>query len=557
MTKWDFSLTDSLTKILPDSRPRRLATETLYGFAGETLSFQLAYFCENSDFGESDSRFTVQVEFDLPNAVQMRKVQLVPCAYPCHGTWDENYLVTKPGLYPDLLTPFEPGQPIKAIPAQWRGLWIDVQVGQISAAGLHELLITANAMDGIELARFRLAVRIFPVKLPPQRLIHTEWFHADCLADYYHVPVFSEAHWRIIENFMKSAARHGVNMILTPIFTPPLDTAKGGERTTVQLVKVKKEGEKYFFDFSDLARWIALSERAGIRYLEMAHLFTQWGATAAPKIMGSVDGGPEEMLFGWHTPAVGSEYTRFLHSFLPALKAFLSEQGWLERTWFHISDEPHDCEINTFAHAKESVRELLEGCKVMDALSSHAIYKQGLVERPVVSVDHIAPFLKERVPHLWAYYCTVQAVDVPNRFIAMSSPRNRIIGILLYYFGIEGFLHWGFNFYNSQRSVEHVDPYHITDAGEAFPSGDPFLVYPGPDGTAYDSIRGMVLRQALSDFRCLQLLEERQGAEKAQELVRMLTGAGFSFQNYPQSVEFFSEFRSKVFQALGLLPIEE
>ena len=32
----------------------------------------------------------------------------------------------------------------------------------------------------------------------------TEWFHADCLASYYRVPVFSKEHWRIIEEFIKT-----------------------------------------------------------------------------------------------------------------------------------------------------------------------------------------------------------------------------------------------------------------------------------------------------------------------------------------------------------------
>ena len=47
-------------------------------------------------------------------------------------------------------------------------------------------------------------------------------------------------------------------MILTPIFTPPLDTAVGGERRTVQLVGITKTGSEYSFDFTLLERWINL-----------------------------------------------------------------------------------------------------------------------------------------------------------------------------------------------------------------------------------------------------------------------------------------------------------
>lgn len=542
MTKLEFCLTGSLEKVLPDRTPKPFADGALTGFLGETLSVQFVYGCENDDLGESDHSFRLRVEHEDCAAVTVRRVDLVPCAYPCHGTWDDDYLDTRPGLYPDLLRPLEPDTLIKAVPGQWRALWLDID----APAGQHRIVLRAEDGVGTALWFHELSVKVLPQTLPPQELIHTQWFHADCLADYYRVDVFSEEHWRIIGNFMAAAARHGVNMLLTPVFTPPLDTAKGGERTTVQLVGIQKRGGEYSFDFSRLERWMALCGKNGIRYLEISHLFTQWGAVCAPKIMASVDGGPEEKLFGWHTPAAGGEYTLFLHQFLPALKEYLDQAGWLDRTFFHISDEPHDKEAETYAAAKASVKGLLAGCRVVDALSSFDVYKTGLVERPIVSVDHIGTFFQAGVPHLWAYYCTAQALETPNRFIAMPSARNRIMGVLMYYYGIEGLLHWGFNFYNSQCSVEHIDPFRVTDAGEAFPSGDPFLVYPAPDGTAWDSIRGMVLRQALCDMRALKLLEGKIGRPAVRAMLEELAGGPLTFTKYPREPEFFEAVRRKI-----------
>ena len=54
------------------------------------------------------------------------------------------------------------------------------------------------------------------MELPEQKLCHTEWFHGDCLADYYGVEVFSPGHWQALEGFIQAAARCGVNMLLTP-----------------------------------------------------------------------------------------------------------------------------------------------------------------------------------------------------------------------------------------------------------------------------------------------------------------------------------------------------
>ena len=115
--------------------------------------------------------------------------------------------------------------------------------------------------------------------------------------------MLSIEHNRILRNFIALAARRGMNMILTPIHTPPLDTAVGGERMTTQLVDVFKTPLGYTFKFAKLRDFITMCRHEGIRYFEMAHLFTQWGGMHAPKIMGIRDGSYSQ-LFGWDTAAM-------------------------------------------------------------------------------------------------------------------------------------------------------------------------------------------------------------------------------------------------------------
>lgn len=117
-----------------------------------------------------------------------------------------------------------------------------------------------------------------------------------------------------------------------------------------------------------------------------------------------------------------------------------------------------DC-LESYKAARESVKESLKGWQVVDALSEYSFYEKGIVQHPIVSSNHISVFLKNKVPQPWVYYCCGQSVTVPNRFFAMPSWRNRIMGVLMYLHGIKGFLHWGFNFYNSQYSISHIDPF--------------------------------------------------------------------------------------------------
>ena len=45
--------------------------------------------------------------------------------------------------------------------------------------------------------------------------------------------------------YMRMAAEHGMNMILTPVFTPALDTEIGKERPCTQLVEITKNDAGY------------------------------------------------------------------------------------------------------------------------------------------------------------------------------------------------------------------------------------------------------------------------------------------------------------------------
>ena len=151
---------------------------------------------------------------------------------------------------------------------------------------------------------------------------------------------------------------------------------------------------------------------------------------------------------------------------------------------FHISDEPREKDLETYRAAKESLGDMLKGFHTFDALSSYEFYRHGLVDKPVPGNNEIEEFLEHGLTEMWTYYCTGQFYEVSNRFMSMPSARNRIYGVQLYKYDIIGILHWGYNFYNTQFSIERINPYEVTDSGNAFPSGDPFLVYPGADRTA-------------------------------------------------------------------------
>lgn len=534
----------SLEKAFLNQRTEDFKTlEFLSGLKNERISFQLIYRPEGENEAIRDSAY-VTLSGDLAKYAQVRAVELIPSAMPVYSERvDDNYLSYEPGLYPDLLLPVAKDM-VLFNRDELRSIWITIDT-KGEYFGNSELSVTLTSKDrGCVLLEEKLKIKIINKELPPQKLMYTQWFHADCLAVYYGCEVLSERWWGIVENFVSAAVRNGINMLLTPIFTPPLDTAVGGERPTVQLIDVKKTRDGYEFGFDNLDRWLDICRRQGIKYYEIAHFFTQWGAAHAPKVMAEVDG-EYKRIFGWDTDAVSPEYTSFLRQLITEFLGHMKALGEDKKCFFHISDEPRPEHLEQYLLSRNSIIDLLEGYTVMDALSNYEFYDKGVVSTPIPANNHILPFLENKVEGLWTYNCCSQTQEVSNRFFAMPSYRTRCIGYQMYRFGIVGFLHWGFNFYYSRHSVDFVNPYQESAGRGAWPSGDPYSVYPAPDGSAYDSLRAVCFHDAIQDIRAFELCESLCGKEKTISALEEILGE-ISFLKCPTSADPLLMAREKI-----------
>ncbi len=517
----------SLAKVFLDEEPKDyMQIRKISAFKNEKTAVQVAF---------SSDEFLADIQFEVSEKLKIYRVCSVPSIKTHDTKTDDYYLRKTPGLYPDILCPYE-NETFRLTKDVWYSFWIE---GENLSAGDHEIEFKIKRNSDEILYSDKFIFSIIDADLPEQELIHTNWFHCDSLATYYNVPVFSDKFWKIVENFVKTAVEHGINFLLTPLFTPPLDTKIGSERLTVQLVDVKKTENKYEFGFSNLEKWIEMCKKCGVKYFEMSHLFTQWGALHAPKIMAEVDG-EMKRIFGWETDSTGKEYAEFLTALAPELTKVLEENGIADVTYFHVSDEPGDEDIEVYSKTSDLIKNLFGGrFKIIDALSDFKFYEKGYVQLPIPCEDHIESFAG-KVPELWTYNCCGPADGYySNRFLAMPSQRTRVIGMQMYKYDVKGFLHWGYNFYFTQLSVKPVDPFAETDAGGAFSSGDAFVVYPAPDGQAWTSIRLKAINEAFQDMRALKMLENLIGKDEVLKILQTNNGENFnmSFSEYPRSEE--------------------
>ena len=502
---------------------------------GERYSYQIAY--------KSSEKFFAEIVIDSPLSqfITVRSVGNVPSELPVYESDCEFCERNEPGLFPDVLFPIENNR-VLIKRQNYYALWITVDLPKDTDAGDYEIKIKLKK-DGETISENIFGLHVINAVLPEQKLIYTQWFHSDSIANYYKIPVFCEKFWALVESFIKAAVHTGVNMLLTPVFTPPLDTEIGGERLTVQLVDIKLENGKYSFGFDRFIRWVRLAQKCGIKYFEISHLFSQWGAKYTPKIMAEING-RQKRIFGWETSADSIEYAEFLSAFIPQLIKVIRSLGIEKSTFFHISDEPNEDQIESYSRSKSTVAPLLEDFPIIDALSDYSFYESGIINNPIPCTNDIESFIEKGFPHPWTYYCCGQGGKLSNRFFGMPLSTTRIIGFQLFKYGIEGFLQWGFNFYNSQYSLRSIDPFAVTDADSAFPSGDSFTVYPGKSD-AIESVRSEVFFQALQDMRALTLLCDRIGKKRTIAAVEADFGI-ITFFDYPRGTEKMLNLRKSV-----------
>ncbi len=558
-------ITSSLERLFPESAPKALCTEGLSCLSNEPFSFQIAYRLK-AEIPTADTVY-VRIESELP--ISLYAVGYVPALQMGEARLDDRY---RPGLIGDallkkrvnpkilkrryhlddgILVEDDPTH-LSARSESWQGIWLTVnEDGRRLKSGDYPIRAVFYASNGEALGECALSLRVIGAALPKQKLKYTNWFHCDCLADAYGIEPFSERFWEIFASYVKVGVRHGTNMLLVPCFTPALDTSIGDERKTVQLVGVTLTDGEYSFDFSLLDRYLETALACGIRYFEHSHFFTQWGAAHAPKIMATVDG-KYKRIFGWETVSWGKRYTAFLSAYIPALLAHLKEIGLDRRFLFHVSDEPSEKNLATYRRARAALGNLLDGYPIGDALSNYEYYADGTVTAPIVVTDHVHEFYG-KAKHLWAYYTGEQCKGgFSNRKLNCSGERNRMLGVQLYMHGIEGFLHWGYNFWYDRLSSGLADP--RTDAcfyAGANPATS-YFVYPALDGSCIPSTRQKVFYEGICDLRALLCLERMIGKRQAREFVEEFFGT-VTFATHPGSAERLLEFRRRLNERIASL----
>ncbi len=222
-------------------------------------------------------------------------------------------------------------------------------------------------------------------------------------------------------------------------------------------------------------------------------------------------------------PAMSYEAYRYLSAYLPALQKVLEENGWIDRFYMGVSDEPNDANATEFRALCGLVRKFAPKIRLLDALSYTAVHGALDVWVPLNAEyeKHRQEFEGFRVGNdeIWTYVCCgPRGEGYINRFMDYPLLSTRYLYWGNYKYDLRGYLHWAANIYQpGQNPFEQNCPEHRNaDAVCILPPGDTHIVYPG-QGEPWMSLRLEAQRASAEDYELLRQIAKHDKA-KADEI---------------------------------------
>ncbi|UKS29316.1 DUF4091 domain-containing protein [Paenibacillus sp. HWE-109] len=333
-----------------------------------------------------------------------------------------------------------------------------------------------------------VALEVFQATVPEREtLAITNWFSNNNAATYHGLELWSEDHWQMIRQYGEAMRRTRQTHFLVDL----------------ALVDVCDHAGTYTFDFAKVQRYIELFLSLGFSGIEAGHLASR---------------------LGWDDPAFVLSYKpeiqatspagyAFLAQFLPAWHQFLKINDWLELTIQHVADEPIQESASDFRILSSIVRKFMPGVKLIEAMIYPHI--EGSIDIWVPTNEgfdkHQEHFehLKRLGETVWFYTCWNPGGHYLNRFLDLALLKTRYLHWGNYKYGLQGYLHWGFNMYlEDQNPFELTCPFLAPGVhAKRVPAGDTHIVYPGSDGPLL-SMRLEAMRAGVEDYELFQLLAE-------------------------------------------------
>ncbi len=393
-------------------------------------------------------------------------------------TFTPDYPVPRVGWYPD---PLMPAGPFTVKSHSRTPAWISLRTPKNTRPGTYRGTVTVVA-DGLANTEVSLTVTVWDFVVPDQTHLHTlTWFNGFGWFPHHYgfdrkTPAGQRAH--------AAATRRFWDMLLDHRLGPGGDVANHVRRF------------RGGYDFSAIDQNLEYLLDRGMNAFIMG---------TAPNLKRQ------------HKDTYSAQ---FITSFTQTLKAYadhLREKGWIDKAYVYTYDEApkrHWGEVRKIAKA---VKRIAPELRILQCLNQPAGVK-ALADCVDVFDVYVAQYhqtgvaaMQAKGTAVWLAVCCYPKVH-PNLFIEYPLIDARMLPMFCWKYKADGFeywspVSWGKNVRRTGKGPMWPDvPWDPNTFGRY--NGDGYLLYPGPGGVPYPSIRLKALRDGLEDYEYLWLLRQ-------------------------------------------------
>lgn len=466
-------------------------TIKLFGIKGEIISGQCVVNAKSnlSDVTVELSRFRNKKTGALlpSNSVEWNFVGSIPLTTNAPNQPEYAIVRKAPAMFPDYLI----AETQLNIPkGRYQAVWLTLNIPVNVTAGSYEGTVTVVSMQGRRSLPIQIAV--YPLYMPEERNLKiAEWYSTGGFEHFHGIDEKYSGEWfDMLRKYADNMVAHRQNVFQVPA------AAIGISRSSKGILE---------FDFTRFDQIAEVFWGTGkMDYLETGELFRfgegGWsGSEILPKNFNVLDLKTDDQ--------ITSPGKDVLPHLLPAIEDHLRQKGWLDKTVFHVKDEPSLHNALSWQKASRYIHQYAPDLQRADAIETTYVLKD--IDIAIPKLDALASWYDdykkslEQGVELWFYTVGIyQGSLLPNKTIDMPLMDNRILHWLNYKYDATGFLHWGWNQWTE-------DPFN--EVGKHL--GDGWHVYPAKDGVL-NSLRWEQMRNGIQDYEYLLMLEKKTSVLK-------------------------------------------
>lgn len=440
-----------------------------------------------------------------------------------------------PGMFPDPLLE-DPSVDVAA--GHNQPLWVTVNIPEDAEPGEYNAtaVVTARIFGRETSASLPLELKVYPATITDTRLNINNWLQMWHRGGHPIPEQYSPEWWGLLRTYVRNMVEHRQNWARVE---------------TLWLIKYgRDENGKLTFDFSNFDRWVNILFDEGIETVQSLQFAWRMGKWSEPFGVEIHDEKDAEYLGGKAyrgrmVAADSPEAKEFYSQWFPAFRDHLKEKGWLDNFVQAVGDEPVAGNADSYTTASNLLKQYAPELQVIEACLAQNMV--GAIDIWVPTLEHLhqhEKFFNERREagdRIWFYTCVQPEGEYANRFVELPLLKTRIMHWINYRYDVEGYLHWGYNFWRP-------NPWENAADADKLQGGDTHIVYPAKDGFGIvESIRWEAMRDGIEDHELLSQLGETE-PEAAMELARRHVQ---NYDKYDLDVEKFRATRRELLQAVS------